>query len=186
MPVTWKIYGIFHPHTHDLLYIGQTRRAIHERKEEHLLDIRDTLISKKIRQIKETTGRYPDFGILQDGIKDKKIAHYRELSHIYKHLSEGTRLLNREARDWFYAGYDKAFSPAAKHTRSKPKRAGSTIAPLQAETYAKVQAIAPDVNVEALEKRWRDWLVNKNKKPPTFPDRAFIGFCQKLMDEGKS
>ena len=82
MPVTWKIYGIFHPHTHDLLYIGQTRRAIHERKEEHLLDIKDTLISKKIRQIKETTGQYPDFGILQDGIKaqNERSCHQRKSS----------------------------------------------------------------------------------------------------------
>ena len=184
MAVTWKIYGIFHPHTHDLLYVGQTSRAIHERKEEHLLDIKDTLISKKIQQIKETTGEYPDFGILQDSIRDKREAHYRELYHIYKHLSEGARLLNREARDWFYEEYDKLFSTVSRQAKRSPpppaksKLANAIIPPLKPETYEKVREIAPGLDVHELEARWRKWLADK--EPPKYPNRAFIAFCKKV------
>ena len=186
MVAVWKIYGIFHPHTHDLLYVGQTHRAIHERREEHLLDIKDTLISKKIRQIKETTGEYPDFGILQDGIRDKRTAHYRELYHIYKHLSEGARLLNREARDWFYEGYDAAFSAGKRQAKrkrpalpeSKRTDGNAAIPALKPETYAKVRAIAPGVDAHELEARWRKWLADK--EPPKYPNRSFIGFVKRV------
>ena len=187
MAVTWKIYGIFHPNSHDLLYVGQTHRAIHERKEEHLLDIKDTLISKKIQQIKETTGEYPDFGILQDGIRGKREAHYRELYHIYKHLSEGARLLNREARDWFYEEYDKLFAAVSRQGKrnspslpspSKTVNSNVAIPPLKPETYEKVREIEPNLDVHKLEARWRKWLAGK--EPPRYPNRSFIGFARRI------
>ncbi len=106
MPQTFKIYGLIDPRDSEFYYVGQTRRKLTDRFDEHLVNPTETLVSKRNQAI-QRCGIAPGIVTLDKGIKDERTAFYRELYRIFEKVSEGHHLLNREAQSWFYERYDE-------------------------------------------------------------------------------
>lgn len=183
--MSWKIYGLIDPRNHRLYYIGKTARVLEERMDEHFFDSGNTQVAKKNHAIIQS-GQQPHILLLEEGIEDEAVAFHKELHWIHYWTSQGKPLRNREAQHWFRERYDDAFSG----TRSRPaaKANAQAIPALQANTYARVQALCPTLDhddITELEIAWRTWLATPGKTPPKKPDAAFTAFCQKKL-EGKS
>ncbi len=182
MPQTFKIYGLIDPRSHELYYIGQTRRALHDRMDEHFFESGETQVSKKNRAIIQS-GQLPQIILLERGIESADGAHEAELEWIYKFMRKGAPLKNREAQAWFRSRYHDSFGPAGggqstvKAKRAKANHKAQAIPGLKSGTYAEVKALAPGANVEQLEKSWREWCKNKGLIP-TSPDKHFLRFCE--------
>ena len=56
---------------------------------------------------------------------------------------------------------------------------------LKPETYEQARAVAPSLDVYALEEDWRGFWIDKGKPELKSPDAAFIGFCKKRYEMEK-
>ncbi len=119
MPQTYKIYGLIDPRDSEFYYVGQTRRKLTDRFDEHLVDPGETLVSKRNQAIQRCSIA-PGIVTLDKGIKDERTAFYRELYRIFEKVSEGHHLLNREAQNWFYERYDELVD--RRRLRKAPKQ----------------------------------------------------------------
>ena len=182
----YLIYGLIDPRNHELYYMGQTRRVLHDRMDEHFFDAADTLVAKKNQAIL-ASGGLPHI-VKLDTAEDEAAAFHKELYWIHSFAGQGRGLKNREAQGWFRKRYDEAFGTqippkAFPASRARPK-AGKAIPDLHPETYGRVQTLCPTLdanNLAELETEWRAWLATPGKQAPRHPDAAFLAFCQRKL-----
>ena len=182
----YHIYGLVDPRSCELYYVGQTKRALHDRMDEHFFDSTDTLVSKKNQAI-IASGQLPQI-IRLDTADDETTAFHKELYYIHWFSAQGKGLKNREAQGWFFKSYEDAFgSQGHKNQTSasgKRPKARKAIPALNKETYGKVQELCSTLdanNIAELEEAWRAWLATPGKQRPKHPDNAFIAFCRQKL-----
>ena len=179
-PIT--IYGLIDPRNNELYYVGQTRRDLVERTDEHFFESKDTPVSKRNQAILQL-GKAPAILKLAE-VTSEEAAFHAELYWIHSWAMQGKRLLNREAQPWFVENYTALLDPVRlKEGRSALGKDASAkkrapVPALRTETYAKAKKIAPERDIHALEKEWRAWMASKNRAPD-YPDSAFLAFCKK-------
>lgn len=156
----YYIYGLIDPRSCEVYYVGQTKRALHDRMDEHFFESSDTLVSKKNQAIIQS-GQLPQI-IKLDTAETEKQAFHKELTWIHLFAGQGRALKNHEAQKWFLSRYDEFFgSQGSKNTASasrKRPRTRKAIPKLKAETYDEMQKLCATLdanNIGELEEAWR-------------------------------
>jgi hypothetical protein len=122
MPSTYKIYLLVDPRSHTPYYVGQTRRPLYDRMDEHFFEQAEALVAKKNRAI-ILSGLLPVV-VKLDEVRDAQAAFHRELYWIHKLAAEGHVLKNREAQGWFPQRYEEAFGRRETALREAPQGRG--------------------------------------------------------------
>ena len=183
MSHVYTIYGLIDPRNNEIYYIGQTRRDLVERTDEHFFESGDSLVARRNRAIMRL-GLVPAIVKLAE-TQDARTAFHAELYWIHFWTMQGKRLLNREAQPWFHQRYSEQVArrrPEETQTPPVSKRRVKNVVRLPAlrkDTYARAKQVAPRQNIRTLEKEWRTWIAEAGKTLPEHPDAAFIAFCKK-------